>query len=620
MNVRRVSVVNVVGTSVLVLILVCLALFWARWFCELGRHALLAEAIDNPQVRPSHLFPSELPRLARLAEAIDAPTARPSQRASELGNEPNVVSPSFVEGHLRVDEACAQGLGLVQYVEKRLPESAGSDVYSWDSGPDGARVHFDRSLGLIVYRDTRKIRQFDGTYVTRRITGYIGPDGIAEEPGEELGRFVDPLVARESNRAWIVYDHSLRRFFAVDWFQSTVRKGPQFAENATNRPVQIGRLGKNDSCVWVNLREPMIRELPESPPQSEADANTPDEVRTELASIYGPEYMKLFNNTGPRSARLVPLVQTFSYGFDTKKSFVLDASGRIDLLNRDTLEIVGRAGVLPLPDTLFPHKARDPAAPADVFAYQFRPVFVGQDRTYAGCAVAAVSRDATALTLHVFDPNGRRVGDASTTCGYAERRRGWSSVRAAYFHLPGARVLTGLKYLLESMHPPVLLFLSHFTASRIEAAAGHRAVFVLPNSFVAMASRNMRYGPVRRFLEALPFILLSVGLAGIFAGQVARDCSRLGISRRERLWWIVAAMLLGLPVVLTHRLTRPRTTLVTCRNCGRPRRPDMDKCHRCASPWEVAELTPPAWRVLDGGQVEQEMVPVEAEPESEPAP
>jgi len=599
MNVRRVSVVNVVGTGVLVLILVCLGLFWARWFCELGRHALLADAIDHPQVCPSGLFPSE------------------------LGSEPNVVSPSFMEAHLRVDEAYAQGLGLVQYVQSRLPEWPGSHVYFWDRDPDGARVHFDRSLGLMVYRDTRRTRQSDGTYLMQKITAYAGPDGMAENPDEKIGRFVDPLASEEINRPWVIYDHSLRRFFSIDWHQKTVRKGPQLAEDATNRPVQVGRLSKNDSCVWVNLKEPMIKDPSKSPPQSDADANAPDEGSTELASIYGPEYMKLFANAGPRSPRLVPLMKTFSYGFDTKKTFVLDASGRIDLLDRDTLEIVGRAGVLPAPETLFSrkYKHRDPVAPADVFAYRFGPVFVGEERTYAGCAVAAVSRDATALTLHVFDPNGKRVAAASTTCGYAERRRGWASAQAAYFHMPGARVLTGLKYLLESMHPPVLLFLSYFTASRIEAAAGHRGVFVLPNSFVAMASRNMRYGPVRRFLEALPFILLSAGLAGVFAVQVACDCSRLGISRRERLWWIVAALLLGLPVVLTHRLTRPRTTLVTCRNCGRPRRPDMDKCHRCASPWEVAELTPPAWRVLDGGQTEEEEeVPVEAEPESEPAP
>jgi uncharacterized OB-fold protein len=39
--------------------------------------------------------------------------------------------------------------------------------------------------------------------------------------------------------------------------------------------------------------------------------------------------------------------------------------------------------------------------------------------------------------------------------------------------------------------------------------------------------------------------------------------------------------------------------LVTCANCGRMRRPDMEKCHRCGSKWYVPELIPPTWRVLD---------------------
>jgi hypothetical protein len=41
----------------------------------------------------------------------------------------------------------------------------------------------------------------------------------------------------------------------------------------------------------------------------------------------------------------------------------------------------------------------------------------------------------------------------------------------------------------------------------------------------------------------------------------------------------------------------------------------MDKCHLCHSPWQVAELTPPSWRVLDGGQTQPQEPPPEAEQE-----
>jgi uncharacterized OB-fold protein len=62
---------------------------------------------------------------------------------------------------------------------------------------------------------------------------------------------------------------------------------------------------------------------------------------------------------------------------------------------------------------------------------------------------------------------------------------------------------------------------------------------------------------------------------------------------------MIGIIAFGLSGYITYRLTRPRETLVTCANCGKLRRPDMNKCHRCGSKWHVPELTPPTWRVLD---------------------
>jgi hypothetical protein len=486
------------------------------------------------------------------------------------------------------------GLGISEPPLYRLPERPSPWVYYLDHG---VRLYYDKSLGLMVHSDTESTPQPDGDYVTRRVTTYAGPDGVSEEPNDKLGRFFDP-VAGEARQPWIMYDRKLRRFFAIDWHHKTVRKGPPLAEDASNRPVQIGLLGKNKEGMQVAFTEPMIKDIRESPASSDADANTPDERFAEPAEMYGQEYlMDMGMAAAPRSAPLVPLVKTSSYGFDAPLTFVLDASGRIDLLDRDTLEIVGRAGVLPVPNTLLPYK--DHVGPADVLAYAFTPVFVGEERTYAGCAVATVSREATAMSLAIFDPNGKCVGKDSTGAGYKRGRHGGSSAWEAYFGLPGAPLLTGLEYITESLHPPVLLFASYLTASSFEATAGYRSLFLLPNSFPAMAGRNMSAGPLGRFLSALAFMTLAFGLAGVFVGHVVYDCTRIGISRQERLLWIIATLLFGLPAYLTYRLTRPRTTLVTCDNCGRRRRPDMDKCHRCGSPWDVPELTPPVWRVLD---------------------
>jgi hypothetical protein len=546
MNVRRHSVVNVLTTGVVVLIFVSLALFWTRWFCGNARQGLLDEwGILDLTARPSRLFPAE------------------------LEGDPNVVQPSCVYAELIPDEPYVMSLGINRPPLYRLPQQPSPWVYWMDSERDGGRVYYDKSLGLMVYSDTERIRQPDGDYVRRRVATYAGPDGIAEKPNDKLGRFSDP-VAGPVRQPWVVYDRKLRRFCAIDWYGKTVRKGPQLPKDTYVEPVEIGwsRLGKNRSCIKLSFSGPTVSD----------------------------------ESGGHRRA-------AYSFGYDPMKAFVLNASGRIDLLDVESLEIVGRAGVLPAPDTLLPGKER--VTPKDVLAYDLYPVFVGEgeDLTYAGCAVASVSREATAMTLHVFDPNGKRVSREATGLGPGARRDTDSSAHAAYFGLPGAPLLTGLKYIVENLHPPVLLFLSYATASCFEASAGYRAIFILPESFPAMAGRNMSAGPSGRFLSALGLMTLSLGLAGLLAGKVACDCARVGVSRRGRLLWVVAIMLFGLSAYLTYRLTRPQTTLVTCDNCGRRRRPDMDKCHRCGSPWQVPELTPPAWRVLDEAQLTVEAAP-----------
>jgi len=67
----------------------------------------------------------------------------------------------------------------------------------------------------------------------------------------------------------------------------------------------------------------------------------------------------------------------------------------------------------------------------------------------------------------------------------------------------------------------------------------------------------------------------------------------------DRSFWAFLTPAFGLAGYVTYRLTRPTITLVTCANCGKGRRPDMDTCHHCNSEWDIPELVPPKWRVLD---------------------
>jgi hypothetical protein len=158
------------------------------------------------------------------------------------------------------------------------------------------------------------------------------------------------------------------------------------------------------------------------------------------------------------------------------------------------------------------------------------------------------------------------------------------------------------KFLLENLHPPILSLASYFTAGSIEAASGHRAMFLLPNSFIAMKGRDARENIAARFLSALLLMSPSIALAILLAWRIGRDAAIVGLPRKIRRFWTLGTIAFGLAGYITYRLTRPKVTLVTCANCGKLRRPDMETCHRCGSKWDVPELTPPAWRVLNGAE------------------
>jgi hypothetical protein len=215
------------------------------------------------------------------------------------------------------------------------------------------------------------------------------------------------------------------------------------------------------------------------------------------------------------------------------------------------------------------------------------------------------------MKLEVFDANGTTVAVAESALpvgvdtggGLNARHKSRSTVAALYFELPSAPVLTAGKFILESLHPPVLLWLSYFTASSFEATSGYRSLFVLANSFAAMSARDVSLWWLPRFMRALLFLLPGVVLGGLLSRLVSRDAQRLGMPTRARRLWMAATVVFALPGYVTFEITRPRVARVTCQNCGRDRRVDMEKCHHCGSPWIVPDLIPPAWRVI--GQPEE---------------
>ncbi len=586
--------IKVLATGFVVLVFLSLPLFWIRFVCEASiAVGMPEETQDVDRVQPCGIVPAE------------------------LENDPNVAHHSSVSAGLH-DERLFWSLGIVDSLIARYPRGRLSNVYLLD---DDKWMYFDRDSGLLVrnYVDTQAMP--DQSTRRRNVRVYIGPEGISETPDKTLGRFADPLIDGYWNlrtqRELMAYDRQLRCFFKIDFGKKTVVKGPELAKDNSHEPIQIGQLRKNEFSMYLNWQPPRIK-VPDKDP----------------------------NEYGMDRRDYEPIIPDFRAPGAGPYLLVLDRTGRIDLLDRETLEFAGTAcWRLPAPETYYgttPH-----VAPKDLLGYEVGPLVLSKfysedgrlirmtfgqpepyelealdlspgyrpprqtqvgkvvsrvEREYLGMFVTAASRDGTAMILATFDAQGNRIKTEYTRRPQYEGRRTTylQSSKAAFWEARWAPTMTIGKYLAENLHPPILSLASYFTASMFEAGSGHRAMFLLPNSFVAMVARDSRENAAEKFFWALGLMLPSILLAIWFAWRVGRDAAVVGLSQKTRRWWTLGTIAFGLVGYITYTLSRPKVTLVTCANCGHPRRPDMDKCHRCGSGWHVPELTPPAWRVLDG--------------------
>jgi hypothetical protein len=516
-----------------------------------------------------------------------------------------------VSASIHSEEKGLISLGIVDYFIARFPGGRCSNVYFF--GSDRDCMYFDKKSGQLVHLYTKKQIMPDKTTFRKEVQLYVGPEGASETPDKTIGRFIDPIIDHGWNnriaRELILYDRKLRCFFKINFNQRAVIKGPKVGKDfPAHKPIQIGQLSKT-TFEWSYLRwtPPRIRVPDEDP-----------------------------NKTGYSRTEVRPIIPT---GYDCDAGpylLVLDESGRVDLLDKETLEFVtgtpefpGVAGRLPGPETYFGSKGA--VKPKDLLGYDVWPLALTTyffenpeevrvtfgdpsyffkrsparvERKYLGMFAASVSRDGTAMALTVFDENGKLIKREDTEAmvyiqdSVGNRPRNKPSSKSVFFGRPWSHVLTIGKFLAENLHPPILSVASYFTASAFEAASGHRALFFLPNSFIAMMGREHRENFAERFFSALWLILPSIILAIWLACRVGKNAVVVGLSENARLYWIIGTLAFGLAAYITYRLTRPKITLVTCQNCGKMRRPDMAKCHRCKSDWHVPELTPPAWRVL----------------------
>jgi hypothetical protein len=542
--------VRVFATGFVVLTILSIPLFWFRFLCEISLAGRMPIDASYVSISPSGLVPPE------------------------LEDDPNLVHHSRVTASMDTEEP--QFLGIFDYFEARGPGGRQSNIYyvKFDA-KDWVWIYFDESIGQISCRYKTAEMLPDKTIKLKEAQIYVGPEGISETPDKSLGRFIDPIVD-STHWEWparpprTLYDRKLRRFFTIDFDKRTVFKGPQLAKDDKHKPVQIGRLIKNPYFVNMAWTAPHIKVTDEERKKG----------RSAIKPLPGANYGR---GAGPYL-------------------LVLDETGRIDLLDRKTLQFAGTAGRLPVPQTFF--SSKQSVTDKDVLGYRAFGLTSTTDRKYRGMYAASLSREGTALALAVYNEEGKLIKTSHTTLTKQIQRMKReqlviSSSRSVFFEAPWAPASTIGKYLVENLHPPLLSIASYFTADSLEASSGHRALFILPNSFASMKGRDISGNIADRFFTVLVIILPSIILAILLAWRVSKDTTTVGLSENEKLCWLIGTIAFGLPAYITYRLTRPKITLVTCANCGNPRRPDMEKCHRCGSTWRMPELTPPTWRVVD---------------------
>lgn len=465
----------------------------------------------------------------------------------EIERDPNVHAPSFASAtsHRSVRDT----LWFVNQQRIGWSDEEGDwpivSVVQSAQGEWSRLAYWEDRSGLFVRRDITDMPGSSKLVLQGHL--YAGPEGISERPGKELGRFTRPIALykwRISQRTWrgIVYDSGSRQFYRIDWDNKKVIKGPAIAQGI--EPLQIGPSGTKGeiSLEWI----PPMRKVLEGE-----------------TSNWGND--------------LVPIDPNMTM-FPNDQVLVLDQAGQIYRLDTETLSL---SSPMALPVV----GPRSSNRPRDLLAYSIRPVEIhGQ---YTGCVVGAVGGEGTTMEMFVYDKEGHPIPRP-------EPRR-----RAVFQEHIGASGALASQYLLECLHPVSLSLLSRAIGPQVEAMAGHRGLFVLPNSFVATRARETDSYPIDRLFWTVVMLLPAILLAGFLAWKIAQDATRIGLSRTATRWWIAGIVAFGLPAYITYRLTRPQVALVTCANCGNLRRPDMDRCHRCRAPWLMPDLTAPTWRVMD---------------------
>ncbi len=264
----------------------------------------------------------------------------------------------------------------------------------------------------------------------------------------------------------------------------------------------------------------------------------------------------------------------FTLGAAIETHLVLTSAGEIYEMDVQTVQLKNVIDRLP--------KFGSGSTIDDLLAYKILPVKINS--RFAGIVVAAASRDTETFHLRAT-PLGKETNVATNDAIYPKNR----FLLSPFLMMRAA----------EGLHPLSLSVLSRWLAPKVEALAGPRALFLLPNRWAVQAYLDPHYDGLAKqigfFLGVAPQLILGL----LIGSWLRRETRNRGLKPSICDAWCLAGIIIGVPAYITYDLTRSRAALITCKNCGQARRSDEEHCHHCQSSWENSATQVPTWRVLE---------------------
>lgn len=358
----------------IVLVFVSLVLFWGRFFFKLAM--LNVAGTPSAKVQPSGL----------VDEAIE----------NDLNTKPSEVT--FM---VSSDEMMFSGLGLSDYFINNIPFDGVAENYFYRDGGDKTNVkyavYYDKELRQFVCCDLHFAGGDDGRWV-KKILYYAGPEGVAKKKDDKIGQFVKPVYVSPSYGERVFYDEGLRRFFRLDYSgkRQISKKGPDgreikewvdreivvfmgkpLAEDTWRRPVSCYRIDRSSSLHWMA-------------PSKQTVKNDDEGGKIRRRNV---DWSPINVWITPWSSKFMPVV---------------DATGRIDLLDRNTLEFAGNiAGKLPPAPEFYGHYGPEDIRANDLYGFDIIVFSDPNSGEYKGIAVGSVAKDINGVALAVYDAKGR---------------------------------------------------------------------------------------------------------------------------------------------------------------------------------------------------------------------